>query len=96
MDGRIKEILKGYEHICWYPSADIDFRPMLFLSEQFYNNYAGMETGSSNYRLDKYPENEDRILPDLFVLCTGKDIPDRDMLFEHKNNHKNTRIPWID
>ena len=91
MDNKIKEILEEYDHICWYPSAGSDFRPLLYMSEQFYNNYAGMETGSKNYRLAAYPENEDRILPDLFVLCTGN-IPDSDILFEHKNEYKFTRI----
>ena len=30
------EVLKEYNHICWYPSAGVDFKPLLFISDWYY------------------------------------------------------------
>lgn len=50
-----QEAIKDYKHICWYPSASNDFRPLLFLSDWYYDTY-------------NVPRDEDQVMPDLFIL----------------------------
>lgn len=57
----INDIIKRHNHICWYPSAGIDFREMLYLSNAFYGDY-------SNHFERSYPTESERIIPDLFIL----------------------------
>ncbi|MCR5616164.1 MAG: hypothetical protein K6F45_08380 [Saccharofermentans sp.] len=32
----VEEVIRLFEHVCWYPSAGSDFRPLLFLSDWYY------------------------------------------------------------
>ena len=76
-DVRIEEIIRNHCHVCWYPSAGVDFRPMLYFSDMFYEYAAGK--GEERYlirlyekgrdlAMPVYSESADRILPDLFVM----------------------------
>ena len=58
----IDELLSRYKSICWYPSAGGDFRPLLYLSDEFYNNYSGKSD-----RFEKCYPKDNRIKPDLFI-----------------------------
>lgn len=49
------DALKQFKHICWYPSAGMDFRPLLFIS--------GWYCGKFGISMDEGQE-----MPDLFVL----------------------------
>lgn len=50
-----KEAIKKFKHICWYPSAGKDFRPLLFISDWY-------------YKKNNVPRDEDQEFPDLFIL----------------------------
>ena len=51
----VEEVIKQYEHVCWYPSAGSDYRVLLFLSDWYYKKNA-------------VPMDEGQALPDLFVM----------------------------
>lgn len=51
----VEEVIKSYEHICWYPSAGSDFRALLFLSDWYYKKRG-------------VPMDEGQVLPELFVM----------------------------
>ena len=50
-----EDAIKKYKHICWYPSAGKDFRPLLFISDWY-------------YKKNNVPHNDDQEFPDLFIL----------------------------
>ena len=50
-----EEAIKQFKHICWYPSAGKDFRPLLFISDWY-------------YKKNNVPRDEGQELPDLFIL----------------------------
>ena len=50
-----KEAIKKFKHICWYPSAGKDFRPLLFISDWY-------------YRMHDVPRDARQKFPDLFIL----------------------------
>ena len=42
----IEDAIKNYNHICWYPSAGEDFKPLLFISNWYYKkNSVPMDEG---------------------------------------------------
>lgn len=47
--------LKRHKCICWYPSAGSDFRPLLYLSDSFYEKHEELSA-------------ENAVLPDLFIM----------------------------
>ena len=49
------EAIRAYKHICWYPSAGKDFRPLLFISEWY-------------YRKNNVPTDDGQEFPDLFIF----------------------------
>ena len=51
----IEEVIRQFEHVCWYPSAGSDFRALLFLSDWY-------------YKKNDVPTDEGQVLPDLFVM----------------------------
>ena len=51
----IEEVIRQFEHVCWYPSAGCDFRALLFLSDWYYKKF-------------DVPTDEGQVLPDLFVM----------------------------
>lgn len=51
----IEEVIRQFEHVCWYPSAGSDFRALLFLSDWYYKKF-------------DVPTDEGQVLPDLFVM----------------------------
>ena len=51
----VEEVIRQYEHVCWYPSAGSDFRALLFLSDWYYKKY-------------DVPMDEGQVLPELFVM----------------------------
>ncbi len=51
----VKEAIRKYKHICWYPSAGKDLRPLLFISEWY-------------YKKNNVPLFEGQEFPDLFIL----------------------------
>ena len=51
----IEEVVKQFEHICWYPSAGSDLRVLLFLSDRYYDRH-------------NVPLDEGQKLPDLYIL----------------------------
>lgn len=51
----IEEVIKEFEHICWYPSAGEDFKPLLFLSDWY-------------YKKNSVPMDEGQITPELFIF----------------------------
>ena len=53
-NNRLFEILRSHKSICWYPSAGCDFRPLLFLTKQYYSKKDELKNISE--------------IPDLFVL----------------------------
>lgn len=50
-----EEAIKKYKHICWYPSAGKDFRPLLFISDWY-------------YKKNNVPRNAGQEIPDLFIF----------------------------
>lgn len=52
---RTETVLKRFKHVCWYPSAGNDFRPLLYLSEWY-------------YRRKNVSYEDKQELPDLFVF----------------------------
>ena len=50
-----EEVIKQYNHVCWYPSAGNDFRALLFLSEWYYD-------------LNHVDHGDDNAFPNLFIL----------------------------
>lgn len=50
-----EEAIKQYKHICWYPSAGKDFRPLLFISDWY-------------YKKNKVPRDDGQEFPDLFIF----------------------------
>ncbi|MBR3247109.1 MAG: hypothetical protein IKG03_01775 [Clostridiales bacterium] len=50
-----KDAIKKFKHICWYPSAGKDLRPLLFISDW-------------NYKKNNVPMDEGQEFPDLFIL----------------------------
>ena len=59
----IEEAINEFKHICWYPAAGCDFRPLLFLSEWYYKKC-------------DVPMDEGQMLPDLFVLTDVQGLRD--------------------
>ena len=51
----VEEVIRQYEHVCWYPSAGSDFRALLFLSDWY-------------YKKNDVPMDEGQVLPELFVM----------------------------
>ena len=51
----VLETLKEYNHICWYPSAGEDFKPLLFISDWY-------------YKKNSVPMDEGQVLPELFIF----------------------------
>ncbi len=51
----IEEVIRQFEHVCWYPSAGSDFRALLFLSDWY-------------YKKNDVPTDEGQVLPDLFGM----------------------------
>ena len=51
----IEEVIRQFEHVCWYPSAGSDFRALLFLSDWY-------------YKKNDVPTDEGQALPELFVM----------------------------
>ena len=51
----VLEALKEFSHICWYPSAGVDFKPLLFISDWY-------------YKKNNVPMDEGQVLPDLFIF----------------------------
>ena len=49
------EAIKQFKHICWYPSAGKDFRPLLFISDWYYMK-------------NNVPKDDGQKYPDLFIL----------------------------
>lgn len=50
-----EEAIKQFKHICWYPSAGKDFRPLLFISNWY-------------YKKNNVPIDDGQEFPDLFIL----------------------------
>ena len=50
-----EEAIKQFKHICWYPSAGKDFRPLLFISDWYYMK-------------NNVPKDDGQKYPDLFIL----------------------------
>ena len=59
----IDEVVKQFEHICWYPSAGNDFRVLLFLSDWYYKKH-------------NVPLEEGQVLPELFILTDLQGLHD--------------------
>ena len=51
----VSEAIRNYKHICWYPSAGVDFKPLLFISDWY-------------YKKNNVPIDEGQVLPDLFIF----------------------------
>lgn len=51
----VEEAIKNYKHICWYPSAGEDFKPLLFISDWY-------------YKKNSVPMDEGQVLPELFIF----------------------------
>ena len=51
----LNDILKTHKHICWYPSANADFRGLLYLSNRY-------------FEWKKIPREAGQELPDLFIM----------------------------
>lgn len=49
------EAIRQFKHICWYPSAGVDFKPLLFISDWY-------------YKKNNVPTDEGQALPDLFIF----------------------------
>lgn len=52
----LSNVIAEHKHICWYPSAATDFRPLVFLCEQYYNLVKDKFTSPINK------------FPDLFIF----------------------------
>ena len=50
-----EKAIKQFKHICWYPSAGKDFRPLLFISDWY-------------YKKNNVPRDDGQVFPDLFIL----------------------------
>ena len=50
-----EEVIRQHKHICWYPSAGVDFKPLLFLSEWY-------------YKKNSVATDEGQAFPDLFIF----------------------------
>ena len=51
----IENVIKKYNHICWYPSAGEDFKPLLFISDWY-------------YKKNNIPMDDGQVLPDCFIF----------------------------
>lgn len=56
----VEQFLKRFRHICWYPSAGADLRPLLYLSE-------------GCYRWKNVPIEEGQSFPDLYIFTDYSD-----------------------
>ena len=61
----VEKAIKQYNHICWYPSAGEDFKPLLFISDWY-------------YKKNNVPMDEDQVLPDLFIFTDYAGFHSRD------------------
>lgn len=50
-----EETIKHFKHICWYPSAGKDFRPLVFISDWY-------------YKKNMVPKDDGQEFPDLFIF----------------------------
>lgn len=66
----VLETLKVYDHICWYPSAGVDFKPLLFISDWY-------------YKKNNVPMDEGQVLPDLFIFTDYAGFHAHDMKFSN-------------
>ena len=57
----VEEVIKQYKHICWYPSAGNDFRPLLYLSDWYYQHKS-------------IPLDDGQEMPDLFIFSDVKGL----------------------
>lgn len=54
-DTTILDVIKNHKSICWYPSAGIDFRPLIIFNRSCYEAF-------------EIPIDEEQTFPDLFIL----------------------------
>lgn len=55
MSRSLDDILRTHRHLCWYPSANADFRGLLYLSDRY-------------FEWKKLSRDEGQCLPDLFLM----------------------------
>lgn len=76
----LDDIIKEHNHICWYPSADADFRGLLYLSDRY-------------FEWKKIQREEGQQLPDLFIMTDidpkgTLNYPSDNLGFGEKGNSK--------
>ena len=86
----IAEVAGKYRHICWYPSAGMDFLGLYFLSEEY-------------YKYNNVPLDDGQMLPDLFIFtdvspCVPMNEPEKNGagMEELKSGKTDLRYPLRD
>ena len=66
----IEDAIKNYNHICWYPSAGEDFKPLLFISNWY-------------YKKNSVPMDEGQVLRNCLIFLHSQDTKAHVPIFGH-------------